>query len=226
MTFGITAGGLAAGLGIAGGINSLTGGAITNALGFGGSGPGSATAQANPMAPYQAQLAQMYAGYLQPGQSANIQQMPGYTQFQTGVVDPAMAANKASAATSGMLYSGNEEAALQKLGQQSYSGFMTNYLSQLSGGAGVGFNPAAAAQLGMQQQQAGWQALGQGIGAAGTAGLFGTNNMYTNPTGAQVLGMQAANAGNASMVGGGMSSMAGGSSAPTAGMDFSGYTGG
>jgi len=204
-------------IGIASGINSLTGGALT-----GGS---STTNVANPMAPYQAQLAQMYAGYLQPGQSANIQQMPGYTQFQTGVVDPAMAANKASAATSGMLYSGNEEAALQKLGQQSYSSFMTNYLSQLSGGAGAGFNPAAAAQLGMQQQQAGWQALGQGMGTLGTSGLFG-NNMYTNPTGAQVLGMQAANAGNASMVGGGMSSMAGGSSAPTAGMDFSGYTGG
>lgn len=180
MTFGITAGGLSAGLGIASGINSLTGGAITNALGFGGTGPGSATAQANPMAPYQAQLAQMYAGYLQPGQSANIQQMPGYTQFQTGVVDPAMAANKASAATSGMLYSGNEEAALQKLGQQSYSGFMTNYLSQLSGGAGVGFNPASAAQLGMQQQQAGWQALGQGVGAASTSGLFGTTNSLGN----------------------------------------------
>jgi len=204
-------------IGIASGINSLTGGALT-----GGS---STTNVANPMAPYQAQLAQMYAGYLQPGQSANIQQMPGYTQFQTGVVDPAMAANKASAATSGMLYSGNEEAALQKLGQQSYSSFMTNYLSQLSGGAGAGFNPAAAAQLGMQQQQAGWQALGQGMGTLGTSGLFG-NNMYTNPTGAQVLGMQAANAGNASMVGGGMSSMAGGSSAPTAGMDFTGYIGG
>jgi len=204
-------------IGIASGINSLTGGALT-----GGS---STTNVANPMAPYQAQLAQMYAGYLQPGQSANIQQMPGYTQFQTGVVDPAMAANKASAASSGMLYSGNEEAALQKLGQQSYSGFMTNYLSQLSGGAGAGFNPAAAAQLGMQQQQAGWQALGQGMGTLGTSGLFG-NNMYTNPTGAQVLGMQAANAGNASMVGGGMSSMAGGSSAPTAGMDFTGYIGG
>ena len=168
-------------IGIASGINSLTGGALT-----GGS---STTNVANPMAPYQAQLAQMYAGYLQPGQSANIQQMPGYTQFQTGVVDPAMAANKASAATSGMLYSGNEEAALQKLGQQSYSGFMTNYLSQLSGGAGVGFNPAAAAQFGAAQQQAGWQALGQGIGAAGTAGLFGGptnslgNTIYNPSTG-------------------------------------------
>jgi len=63
------------------------------------------------------------------------------------------------------------------------------------------------------------------MGTLGTSGLFG-NNMYTNPTGAQVLGMQAANAGNASMVGGGMSSMAGGSSAPTAGMDFTGYIGG
>ena len=204
-------------IGIASGINSLTGGALT-----GGS---STTNVANPMAPYQAQLAGMYAGYLQPGQNPNIQQMPGYTQFQQGVLDPALAANKASAASSGMLYSGNEEAALQKLGQQSYSGFMTNYLSQLSGGAGAGFNPAAAAQLGMQQQQAGWQALGQGMGTLGTSGLFG-NNMYTNPTGAQVLGMQAANAGNASMVGGGMTSMAGGSSAPTAGMDFTGYIGG
>jgi len=167
---------------IAGGVNSLTGGGITNALGLGPNTSGTVN-QANPMAPYQAQLAGMYAGYLQPGQSPNIQQMPGYTQFQQGVLDPALAANKASAASSGMLYSGNEEAALQKLGQQSYSGFMTNYLSQLSGGAGVGFNPASAAQLGAQQANLANQGIAQGFGSVAT-GLRGFGSGATGSTGA------------------------------------------
>ena len=162
-------------IGIASGINSLTGGALT-----GGS---STTNVANPMAPYQAQLAGMYAGYLQPGQNPNIQQMPGYTQFQQGVLDPALAANKASAASSGMLYSGNEAAALQNLGQNQYSAFMNNYMSQLSGGAGVGFNPASAAQLGAQQANLANQGIAQGFGSVAT-GLRGFGSGATGSTGA------------------------------------------
>jgi hypothetical protein len=182
---------------IAGGVNSLTGGGITNALGLGPNTSGTVN-QANPMAPYQAQLAGMYAGYLQPGQSPNIQQMPGYTQFQQGVLDPALAANKASAASSGMLYSGNEAAALQNLGQNQYSAFMNNYMSQLSGGAGVGFNPASAAQLGVQQANLGNQGIAQGFGNVATnlrnfgGGATGSTGAITDPNSQAYFASQAA----------------------------------
>ena len=180
-------------VGIAAGVNALTGGGVTNALGItkssAGTGAGSATATANPMAPYQAQLAQMYAGYLQPGQNANPQAMPGYTQYQTGVVNPAEQTAQRTAASAGMLYSGNEAQALQGVAQQGYSGFMNNYLSQLSGGAGAGFNPAAAAQLGVSQQNAQQQAVMQGLGAvstglSGLSGQFGSGGIsgYINST--------------------------------------------
>ena len=186
MSAGITLTGLAAGVGIAAGVNSLTGGGVTNALGItkssAGTGAGSATATANPMAPYQAQLAQMYAGYLQPGQNANPQSMPGYTQYQTGVVNPAEQTAQRTAASAGMLYSGNEAQALQGVAQQGYSGFMNNYLSQLSGGAGAGFNPAAAAQLGVSQQNAQQQAIMQGLGAVST-GLSGLSGQYGSGSG-------------------------------------------
>ena len=186
MSAGITLTGLAAGVGIAAGVNSLTGGGVTNALGItkssAGTGAGSATATANPMAPYQAQLAQMYAGYLQPGQNANPQAMPGYTQYQTGVVNPAEQTAQRTAASAGMLYSGNEAQALQGVAQQGYSGFMNNYLSQLSGGAGAGFNPAAAAQLGVSQQNAQQQAIMQGLGAVST-GLSGLSGQYGSGSG-------------------------------------------
>jgi len=186
MSAGITLTGLAAGVGIAAGVNSLTGGGVTNALGItkssAGTGAGSATATANPMAPYQAQLAQMYAGYLQPGQNANPQSMPGYTQYQTGVVNPAEQTAQRTAASAGMLYSGNEAQALQGVAQQGYSGFMNNYLSQLSGGAGAGFNPAAAAQLGVSQQNAQQQAVMQGLGAVST-GLSGLSGQFGGGSG-------------------------------------------
>jgi len=180
---GLSLGSVASGIGIASGINAITGGGVTKALGLGGSGSGastgvgSATAAANPMAPYQAQLAQMYAGYLQPGQNAAPQAMPGFTQFQTGVVAPAEQASQRAAANTGMLYSGNEAQALQGVAQQGYSGFMNNYLSQLSGGAGAGFNPAAAAQLGATQQNAQQQAIMQGLGAVST-GLSGLSGQF------------------------------------------------
>ena len=177
----MTFGAIATGVQIAAGVNSLTGGGVTNALGItkssAGTGAGSATATANPMAPYQSQLAQMNAVYIHPGQNANPQAMPGYTQYQTGVVNPAQQTAQRTAASAGMLYSGNEAQALQGVAQQGYSGFMNNYLSQLSGGAGAGFNPAAAAQLGVSQQNAQQQAVMQGLGAVST-GLSGLSGQF------------------------------------------------
>lgn len=182
-------------LGIAGGINALTGGGITKALGLSGggstgpsTGSGTTTAVANPMAPYQAQLANMYAGYLTGGNQTDITKLPGYSQFQSGVLQPAMDKAQATAAASGQLYSGGEQIALQNIGQQNYSQFMNNYLSQLYTGATGG--ALGAAQLGTQQQNLGNQAVSQGLGAitTGLSGLVGNDgvnsaDMYGNTYG-------------------------------------------
>ena len=179
MSAGITLTGLASAVGIAGGINSLTGGGITNALGLGGKSATGAQAQqaADPFSPYRDNLAQMYSGALQPGQSADIQKMPGYSQYKTGVLDPAMEASKRSAAGSGMLYSGNEQQALQKTGQQGYYGFMTDYMNRLAQGSGAVQNPAQAAALGTSQGNLNQQGISQGVGSLGAlAKQFGSGS--------------------------------------------------
>lgn len=155
---------------IAGGINSLTGGGITNALG-GSKVVSQATNAADPMAPYRQNLASMYAGALQPGANLDPTQMPGYSQFQSGVLDPALEASKRSSAASGMLRSGNEQIALQKIGQQGYSGFMTDYLNRLAAGSGVAQSPVYGYNAGSQAQTGIMQGMG-GIGT-GIAGIFG-----------------------------------------------------
>lgn len=164
---------------VAASVNSLTGGGITNALGLGGkSQSGSAAQQAgDPFSPYRDNLAQMYSGALQPGQSADIQKMPGYSQYKTGVLDPAMEASKRSAAGSGMLYSGNEQQALQKTGQQGYYGFMTDYMNRLAQGSGAVQNPAQAAALGTSQGNLNQQGISQGVGSLGAlAKQFGSGS--------------------------------------------------
>lgn len=175
MTFGITATGFATAMGIAGGINSLTGGGVTKALGFGEDAPSGAEAQqmADPFSQYRANLGAMYAGALQPGANTNIQSMPGFSQFQTGVMDPAMEAQQRTAAKSGMLYSGNEMLALQQTGQKGYYGFMTDYLNRLAQGSGATNNPAQAAGMGLAQMGQNQQGFMQGMGALGQiAGQF------------------------------------------------------
>ena len=170
-------------VGIAGGINALTGGSISKALGIGGSntgsggpstGVGSTAAAANPMAPYQQQLAAQYAGYLTQGNQTDITKMPGYSQYQSGVVQPAMNQAQATSAAGGQLYSGGEQMALQNIGQQGYSSFMKDYMSQLYTGA-TG-NAAAGAQLATSQQNLNNQSVAQGFGslATGLSGLSGS----------------------------------------------------
>lgn len=186
-----TMAGLGSVLGIAGGINSLTGGGITSALGFGQSSPSGAEAQrmADPFMDYRGQLGAMYSGALQPGAQANIQDMPGYSQFNTGVMQPAMQASQRAAAASGQLYSGGEQQALQKIGQQGYYGFMTDYLNRLAQGSGAAQNPAQAASMGLSQgqynqanQMAGFGALGQGISGLNRQFGGGMNTMQgTDP---------------------------------------------
>jgi hypothetical protein len=160
-------------LNIAGGINALTGGGSS----------GSTTG--DPFAQYRSGLAAQYAGALQPGGTTNIQGMPGYTQYNTGVMQPALQATQRAGAATGQLYSGGEAAALQKQAQQGYYGFMTDYLNRLATGSGASANPLGGAQLAntmQNQQQAGVMqgigAIGQGV--SGLGGMFGNLGGITN----------------------------------------------
>jgi hypothetical protein len=168
---------------VAVGVNALSGGAVTNALGLGpddpvGGGTGSGAQQAaDPFSPYRGNLASMYAGALQPGAQTDLTQMPGFTQFQTGVLDPALEASKRSSAASGMLRSGNEQIALEQTAQKCYYGFMTDYLNRLAQGSGATQNPAQAAGMGLAQGNLNQQGFMQGLGATTTAlsGIYGAN---------------------------------------------------
>lgn len=174
-------------LNIASSVNSLTGGGVSSLLGGPGSISGSEAQQmADPFAPYRANLGQMYSGALQPGTGININRMPGYEQYTTGVLNPAMEASKRSAAASGLLYSGRESAALQDIGQRGYYGFMTDYLNRLAQGSGATQNPAQAGGLGINQNMANQTAFSQGLGGLGQgiAGLYpgsSTNTMGNVP---------------------------------------------
>ena len=134
---------LAGALLLAGGITAGSG--ATAGTGA-GTGAGAAN-PADPFAPYRADLAKQYAGALTPGASSNIQAMPGYSQYNTGVMQPAMMAAQRAAATGGNLYGGGEKARLQTLGQQGYYNFMNEYMNRLAQGSGAVNNPATAVQL-------------------------------------------------------------------------------
>lgn len=182
MAAGITLTTAASAIAIAGGINSLTGGGITNALGMGPDSGAGAQQAADPFSPYRGNLASMYAGALQPGTQTDLTQMPGYTQFQTGVMDPALEASKRSSAASGMLRSGNEQIALEQTAQKGYYGFMTDYLNRLAQGSGATNNPAQAAGMGLTQGNLNQQGFMQGLGAVSTgiAGIFGNKPAPTS----------------------------------------------
>jgi len=172
-------------LSIAGGINSLTGGGVSSLLGIG---PGASTSQgqaqqmADPFSSYRANLASMYSGALQPGAPSNIQAMPGFSQFQTGVLNPALQASQSAAASTGQLYSGAESAQLQNIGQKGYYGFMTDYLNRLAQGSGATANPAQAASIGLAQGASNQQGFSQGLGslATGLQGFAGQTNTMGN----------------------------------------------
>jgi len=188
-----------AAIGIAGGINSLTGGGITSALGFGDKSPSGAQAQqmADPFSQYRSQLGAQYAGALTPGAQQDITQMPGYSQFKSGVLDPSLEASQRKAAGAGMLYSGNEQQALQQTAQGGYYGFMTDYMNRLAQGSGAVNNPAQAAGVGLGQGQYNQGNVMAGIGAIGQ-GLSGfkTATGYDHGAGDVSYGQYAAGSGN------------------------------
>jgi hypothetical protein len=201
---------IAAVVGIAGGVNSLTGGEVSKALGFGDSSMSGSEAatKADPFAPYRANLASMYSGALQPGAKTDITQLPGYSQFQTGVMDPALEASKRSAAASGTLRSGNEQIALEKTAQQGYYGFMIDYMNRLAQGSGATQNPATAVGMGLNQTNANQAGFMQGMGAVSTglAGLYGGssgggNTGALSPDNVSYYNTQAAGFGNTGEMG-------------------------
>jgi hypothetical protein len=183
MSSALTIGEIAAVVGIAGGVNSLTGGGVTNALGMGpkSASGGSVQQAADPFAPYRGDMAKQYSDAMKPGAQTDITQMPGYSQFQSGVMDPALEASKRSGAASGMMQSGNEKLALQKTAQQGYYGFMTDYMNRLAQGSGATQNPATAAGMGNNQNNQNLSNSMAGLGAIsqGLAGLYGGSQSYT-----------------------------------------------
>jgi len=165
------------------GVNSLPGGSITNALGLGpdegsrvGGGSGSGTtAAADPFTSYRGELAKTYSDMLTGSTPTDVTRMPGYTQYKTGVLDPALEASKRSSSASGMLRSGNEQIALDSTAQRGYYGFMTDYLNRLAQGSGAANNPAQAVALGVNQGNLNDSSFMQGLGAVAT-GLKGIYN--------------------------------------------------
>lgn len=133
---------------------------------FGGGSGGDSTNPSyyDPFSDYRDRFAKIYSGYLTPGAATNIYNMPGYTQFQTGVLDPSMAATKRSMAASGQFNSGREQIALQDIASRGYSGFLNSYLDRLGVASGAGVNPVdagrAASNAGFQQNQNIWSGIG------------------------------------------------------------------
>jgi hypothetical protein len=170
-------------LGIAASVNSLTGGGVTNTLGItdsssqvgGGTGAGVAAA-ADPFAQYRSGLGALYAGSLVQGNQMDPTKMPGYSQYKSGVMDPALETSKRSAAASGQLYSGGESIALEKTAGQGYYGFMTDYMNRLAQGSGATQSPATAVGMGVGQGNLNNAAVMQGLGGI-TQGLSSYSNI-------------------------------------------------
>jgi hypothetical protein len=106
--------------------------------------------------------------------------MPGYSQWMSGVMQPALGAVQAQDAASGRAFSGQEQQDLQKTAQQGYYGFMTDYMNRLAQGSGAVNNPAQAAALGLGQTNANQQGFMQGLGGI-AQGVSGLANQFNSP---------------------------------------------
>jgi len=173
-------------VGLASSLGKVFGGGGSGGGGSGGGGVSGTQSSADPYAAYRPAAAAEYARALTPGAAANIESMPGYTQYNTGVMQPALEASQRAAASKGQLYSGGEMQALQKTGQAGYTDFMNNYLNRLATASGAGASPYNAASLATQQQNLQDQSQAQAIGALpqqlqNLSKMFGGSS--NNPTG-------------------------------------------
>ena len=148
---------------------------------FGGGGASADPSYYDPFSDYRGDIAKMYSNYLKPGNATNLYSLPGYTQFQTGIMDPSMDATKRSMAASGQFNSGAEQIALQDVASRGYSNFLNNYMGQLSVASGASQNPATAGAYANQSQQRGSDGLWSAIGAVGSIwNAFSDINMKEN----------------------------------------------
>ena len=90
--------------------------------------------------------------------------MPGYSQWTSGVLNPALEATQRSMAAQGKTFSGQEMADLTAKGQQGYYNFMQDYMNRLAQGSGATQSPVAGAELQYRADAASDQAQGQMIG--------------------------------------------------------------
>ena len=135
---------------------------------FGGGGASADPSYYDPFSDYRGDIAKMYSNYLKPGNATNLYSLPGYTQFQTGIMDPSMDATKRSMASSGQFNSGAEQIALQDVASRGYSNFLNNYMGQLSVASGAAQNPATAGAYANESQQRGSNGIWNAIGAIGS----------------------------------------------------------
>lgn len=178
-------------VGIAGGVNALTGGAITNALGMGGGGAAGGSASgagqaasglADPFAAsrgmYGQQLNQLMKGG--PDTMKTLENQPGY-QFQ---LDQGLNGLKRGDAAAGTYGGGGMSADLIKYSQGLASTNYNNYFNQLSELSGAGWGSSAGANAGnaiMGGQNTGFN---QGMSGLGTAmsGLASLGQQLNQPT--------------------------------------------
>jgi hypothetical protein len=149
---------------------------VANQMGAFGGGGGTSSGQYDPYGQYRGQAATQLNTLMNNPSLAMSQ--PGYQQqLQQGTQ-----ASQAAAAASGTLQSGAQSAALQNLGQTTFSQYYNSQLANLMQLSGASQSPAAA---GLAQQQAaglaqnrGYQNLGQ---LTSTIGAFG--NLFKSQSG-------------------------------------------
>ena len=199
-------------VGIAAGVNALSGGAITNAFGGGGGGGGSTSSGTyDPYGQYRGQAASQLNTLMNNPSLAMSQ--PGYQQqLQAGQEQ-----SQRGAAATGMLQSGAEASALQSQGQNTFASYYNSQLANLMQLSGASQNPASAA---LAQQQAATAAQNRMLQGTGTlmsgmstlGGLFNGTSSFGNS--GMSSGMSGAYTGNVYDSSGNLSSS--GNAAPAA----------
>lgn len=181
MTFGITLTEVAATVAIAGGINSMSGGAITNAI----TGGKNVTGAPN-TSPGQSTQADPYGQY-RPGDSALLQKYyndpsminndPGFQAQQNA----GMQATQRGLAATGQSQSGNEQVALNNYGQSSFSNYRQQMIDNLMKSSGAGYSPAGGVQATTQQNQLQAGQFNNGTSAV-ASGLGGLKSLFSGST--------------------------------------------
>lgn len=157
-------GGAAAAVGIASGVSNLLGGGDSGGGGGGGGTTAGGTVY-DPFAQYRPEFGGQLAAMMRPGATFGTSD-PSYNwRFGQGLE----AVNRTEAAR-GMLGSGNRLAELMKYGQGMASTEYGNQFNRLASLAGTSQTMGSSmGSLQAQQQQAGWSAVGQGLGGLNTA---------------------------------------------------------